>query len=76
MDVYQAIFRAHRLSVYSTFSNPTPSELSFQPQMETTWCFSGANVPLIRVLTTWDDGKRDTTELSEFWLASNYLEEE
>lgn len=75
MDVYQAIFRTHRegLTVYSTFSNPSPSELSMQPQMETTWCFKDANAPLIRVLTKWDDGERDTTETTQFWLASNSL---
>lgn len=76
--VYGALWREHHaeLGVYSSFSNPEPSELSSQPQMETTWSFKNSNVPLMRSRTEWEDGKRKETEMIHFWLASNIVRDE
>jgi len=68
--VYGAIFREHKdnLTVFSSFSNPYPSELQYDPEMLTEWGFKNANRPLIKSVIKWKNRKRETTEMAEFFI--------
>lgn len=68
--VYGSIYREHRknLTVFSSFSNPHPSELQYQPEMLTEWGFKEANRPLIKSVIKWEVDKREETETVEFYI--------
>lgn len=76
--VYGAIYREHKdsLQVFGSFSNPTPSHLSMQPQMLTEWGFKDADYPLIKSVIKWEDGDRENTEEVDYFLYSPTTERE
>ena len=69
-EVYAVIFAKHKedLVPMSSFSNPEPSELSYEPQMETSWGLKGTDEPLIKHRSSWVHGKRKETIKHEYWL--------
>lgn len=69
--VLGVISMAHKdqMQVFATFSNPAPSELSMHPEMMTEYGLRGADAPLIKYVTKWEYEKRDTTEVTTYWLA-------
>ena len=68
--VYGAIYREHGndFQVFGAFTNMQPSELSYQPEIMTEWGFKNANRPMIKLVTKWEHGKRETTETVEFYI--------
>ena len=74
--VFGVIYNEHieEFGVYSSFSNPCPSELSMQRQMVTEWGFKDSNRPLIKSIHMWDEevpnGKRiNQTDEYYIWCA-------
>lgn len=68
--VYGAIYREHQkdFMVFGSFSNPSPSELSSQPEMLTEWGFKNADHPLIKAVIKWEHSKREETETVNYFI--------
>jgi hypothetical protein len=67
--VYFAIHQAD-LTVFASFSNPSPSELQHECEMLTEWCFKGCDYPLIKYSRRWSHLDQEGTETHSYWIAA------